>query len=149
MTDFQYTECGLTNVFIKNANVVTDDKGNQVYTIQNVNLLHKVIAYGIVQHQNSISGAELRFLRTEMGKTQAELAQHVHKELLTIGRWERGESPIDANAEVSIRLLAIEELKLDGDLTVAEAAKKCIAAAKVQRIDIDGSDPNNYQKIAA
>lgn len=148
MTDFHYTECGLTNVFIRNASVNTDDIGQQTFQIRNINLLHKVIAFGIVCHANSMSGAELRFLRTEMGMTQAELAQYLHKEHLTVGRWERSERPIDSNAETIIRLLAVEKLNLDGDLTVAETARKCVATARTQQITIDGSDSNNY-KLAA
>jgi transcriptional regulator with XRE-family HTH domain len=51
-----------------------------------------------------MTGKELRFLRTEMGMTQAELAKIVHREPLTISRWERSEDEIDSNAEVLVRV---------------------------------------------
>src|SRR5258708_1663749 len=104
MSGYQYTESGLANEFIENMEEVTGDAGERVYRIENITGLHKVIAYCIIQHPNGISGRELRFLRTEMGSTQAELAARLHKEPLAVGRWERGEVPIDSNAEALVRL---------------------------------------------
>jgi transcriptional regulator with XRE-family HTH domain len=59
-----------------------------------------------------MTGPELRFIRTEMGMTQAELAKVVHHDAQSVGRWERNEFPIDQTAEALIRLLAIEKLEL-------------------------------------
>jgi transcriptional regulator with XRE-family HTH domain len=85
-----------------------------------------VIALGIVRRKTSISGKELRFLRTEMGMTQAALAQVVHREPLTISRWERGEDAIDSNAETLIRVCATQELGLPTDTKVTEISGWCI-----------------------
>jgi transcriptional regulator with XRE-family HTH domain len=81
-------------------------------TIPNVNGLHKAIAQGITHRHSAMIGRELRFLRTEMGMTQAELALIVHREPLAISRWERGEVEIDSNAETLIRLHATDRLGL-------------------------------------
>ena len=70
-----------------------------MYSFRNVVGLHKAIAAGIIKHASSISPKELRFLRTEIGMTQAELAMIVKKDHQTVGRWERGETIIDQNAE--------------------------------------------------
>jgi DNA-binding transcriptional regulator YiaG len=147
MRGYQYTECGLTNVFIENMRVLTDDDDQEVYGIMNVAGLHKVIAHCIVQHRHGMSGPELRFLRTDMGLTQAELAARLHKEPITVGRWERGETPIDSNAEALIRLLAQEKLGLDVGLSVEEVTKNCIPSAHFQQIRIDGADPAEYKPI--
>src|SRR5665213_3574315 len=109
---YRYTESGLDNVAIDGVSFVTDDGGKRVVSIPNVNGLHKAIALGIVSRKHGISGQEIRFLRTEMGLTQAELANTIHREALTVSRWERNETPIDANAETLIRMLAIQELGL-------------------------------------
>jgi hypothetical protein len=45
-------------------------------------------------------------------------ARAVHREPLTISRWERGEDNIDSNAEVLIRICAIENLNLTNRATV-------------------------------
>lgn len=146
--NYRYSECGLDNVVIENMPVVIDDAGEEVYSIPNIVGLHKVIAYSIITQSYSIGPAELRFLRTEMGLTQAELGQLVKKDHQTIGRWERGEKPIDQNAESVIRLVAAERLEVETELSLEELVKRCVPTAKFQEITIDGSDPSNYQ-IAA
>lgn len=92
-----------------------------------------------------MAGKELRFLRTEMGMTQAELADMIHRESLTISRWERNENPIDPNAETLIRKYAIEALDLDLDADIKELSGWSIPSASQQPIEIDGSDPFNYR----
>jgi len=145
--DYQYTECGLDNVMIENMQVVVDDTGEEVYEIANILGLHKVIAACIIRHPHGISPKELRFLRTEMGMTQAELAEIVKKDHQTVGRWERGEKPIDQNAELLIRLLAAERLELPQHDTIEELAGRCVPAAEMQIITIDGGDPRNYRPV--
>jgi DNA-binding transcriptional regulator YiaG len=145
--DYQYTECGLDNVMIENMQVVVDDSGEEVYEIPNILGLHKVIATCIIRHPRGISPKELRFLRSEMGMTQAELAEIVKKDHQTVGRWERGEKPIDQNAEALIRLLAAERLDLPRDGTIEELASHCVPSAKMQIITIDGGDPRNYRPV--
>jgi DNA-binding transcriptional regulator YiaG len=149
MDEYRYTESGLDNVIIEGAHVLVDDAGEPCVTIPNVNGLHKAIAQGIVHRHSAMIGRELRFLRTEMGMTQAELAALVHREPLAISRWERGEIEIDSNAETLIRLHAIERLSLS-TVPVAEVAGWCIPTAQTLPLVIDGSDPDNYQpKLAA
>lgn len=145
MKAYRYTECGLDTVLIEDVNVAVDDAGEQCVSIPNVKSLHKLIACGIVHRRTGMTGLELRFLRTEMGMTQAELAEHVHREPLAVSRWERGEVPvIDSNAEALIRLLAVEKLKLP-EASVAEITGWCVQSASTPPLIIDGSDPTNYR----
>jgi len=125
-----------------------DDDGDEVCTILNVPGLHKAIASGIVTHEAGMNGRELRFLRTEMGMTQAELAKVVHHDTQSIGRWERNENPIDPTAEALIRLLVVQRLELDvPESTVEELSGRCVATAAPQQIVIDGSDPSHYRAM--
>lgn len=146
---YRYTECGLDNVFLHGLQVVIDDEGKETYAIPYINDLHRAITQMIIVQPTAMSGKALRFVRTELGMTQAELAKFVHKEPLTVGRWERGEHPIDVNAETIIRLLVIDKLKLPSKLSVEELSASSLPSAKIRRIDIDGSDPGNYQPLAA
>ncbi|MGU3386928.1 helix-turn-helix domain-containing protein [Methylobacterium sp. D53M] len=148
MSAYRYTESGLTNVFIEGATLVHDDAGEECVTIPNINGLHRAIAHGIVTKRSAMIGNELRFLRTEMGLTQAELAAMVHREPLAVSRWERNENEIDENAEAIIRLHAIQALDLPTDANVRELAGWCVPSAETVPLRIDGSDPSNY-KIAA
>lgn len=148
MNEYRYVECGLDNVFIVGVSFLKDDAGEEVVTIRNVNGLHKAIAYGIVTRDSMMNGREMRFLRTEMGLTQAELASIIHREPLTISRWERGETEIDSNAETLVRLHAIERLDLKVEEGVSKLSGWSIPSALERPIKIDGSDPANYH-IAA
>lgn len=149
MSEYRYTECGLDNVIIDGLDPIVDDDGDIVHSIPNIAGLHRVMARVIVDHAKGISGKELRFLRTEMGMTQAELAKMVHREHLTVGRWERGEIDIDNNAEVLIRIHASKKLDLDVKANVEELSARCVPTAEIQPILIDGSDPQFYRPRAA
>jgi DNA-binding transcriptional regulator YiaG len=153
MAAYHYTECGLDNVMIEGMLPCQDDDGDEVITIPNIAGLHKAIAEAIVRHKAGMGGKQLRFLRTEMGMTQAELAKVVHHDTQSVGRWERGEHPIEPTAEALIRLLAVERLGLKSKAeSLEELSGWCVATAAPQQIVIDGSDPAHYkeiQKIAA
>jgi DNA-binding transcriptional regulator YiaG len=148
MSTYRYTDSGLDNVIIEGVNFVADDSGEECVMIPNINGLHKTIAHGIVVRRGSMSGRELRFIRTEMGMTQAQLAEMLHREPLAVSRWERAENPIDANAEALVRLYAIQELKLPNSQGVREISGWCVPTAETPPIIIDGSDPSHY-KLAA
>lgn len=146
---YHYTESGLDNVLLHGIVPVVDDDGDEVVTIVNVNCLHKAIAHAILERKGLMTGKELRFLRTEMGLTQAELARRVHKDHQTMGRWERGETPIDQNAETLIRLMAAQALGLNLAADVAELTGYSVEIAGLPPIEIDGTDPDNYRPKAA
>jgi len=145
---YRYTECGLDNVFIEGLDVVTDDHGEEVYGIPNILTLHKMIAEAIITNATGMSGKELRFLRTEMGYTQEQLADLLQIERITMGRWERGDKAVNANAETVIRLLAAEKLEIGLDISVEKMTKSSVWSSELTEIRIDGSDPENYRPIA-
>jgi DNA-binding transcriptional regulator YiaG len=150
MNSHHYTESGLQNVFIEGLEIAIDDEGDEVVTIPAINELHRVIAYGIVSHKHGISGDELRFLRSEMGYTQNELAVLVHHDKQSIGRWERGEYEIDSSAEAIVRRLAIEKLSLNIDSGIDELSRHSVPSAQTQPINIKKSNDNGaYELLAA
>ena len=131
-----YTESGLQNVYIRGIAIEIDDDGDEIITIPLVNQLHAVISLGIVSHPKGMSGDELRFLRTEMSLTQAELAVTVHHDKQSIGRWERGDGVLDSSAETVIRRLAIEKLGLKLESGIDELSRQSVPTATVQPITI-------------
>ncbi|HCP81790.1 MAG TPA: transcriptional regulator [Octadecabacter sp.] len=148
MSAYHYTECGLNNVFIEGLAPVTDVDGDEVIEIPAINALHCAIAEGIVKHEKGISGDELRFLRSEMGYTQAELATIVHVDKQTIGRWERGEFSIEGTAETVIRRLAVEKLVLPYEEGLEKLARSSVSTAETQPINIKAQN-GSYQLQAA
>jgi len=139
MNTYHYTECGLQNVYISGLEPTVDEDGDDVIEIPFINVLHTAIAHGIVKHAKGISGSELRFLRSEVGLTQAELALLVHADKQTIGRWERGEWPIDSTAETVIRRLAIEKLLIPYDQGIEVLARSSVQTAETQPININAT----------
>ena len=149
MNKHHYTECGLQNVFIEGLEIVVDDEGDEIITIPAVNELHHVIALGIVSHEQGITGDELRFLRSEMGYTQAELADLVHHDKQSVGRWERSEYDIDSSAETIIRRLAIEKLSLEVKSGVDELSRMSTPSLQTQTINIMKTNDNGEYKLQA
>ena len=147
MMVYHYTECGLDNVMIEGLDVVNDHAGEETVMIPAIGLLHQVIAEGIVTLPTKMSGRELRFLRTEMGMTQAQLAEVLKATLLTVSRWEREENPIRDAAEMLIRLMAIERLELNVTMGVDSVSAKVTLGPRRNPIRIDGSDPTQYHLL--
>ena len=149
MKTYQYTECGLSNVFIDDVDVVQDDQGEETYTIKNILGLHKVIAHAIISRpRQRMTGEEFRFLRSEMGLTQEEAGKRLGRDRVTISRWERGETTIDPAVETVMKVLAIEKLGIDPDLSVEEMASQSDWAVEVTEIRIDGKNPSQYRLAA-
>ncbi len=147
VTKYHYTECGLHDVSIEGLQA-QDDAGEETITIPNVRSLHKLISRSIVTSKGSLTGSELRYLRTEMGLTQTQLGKLVHRERGTILRWEQGESTPDGNADAYIRILATDKLKLDR-IDPEEVSGWCeLTTERKPPIRIDASDPENYRRIA-
>lgn len=136
MTSYHYVECGLDNVFIEGLQPFKDDHGEEVIVVPFISDLHREIALGIVLQEGSLSGSELRFLRSEMGMTQPELARIVHRDKQSIGRWERNEAAIEPNAEIVIRGLAVERLELKSEATVEDHSRRSIESAGLSEIRI-------------
>lgn len=145
---YHYTESGLDNVFIEGINPMVDDDGDEVIQIPAINMLHATIALGIVSHESSMSGAELRFLRTEMGLTQSDLASIVHVDRQTIGRWEREETPLEGAHETVIRQLAIEKLVIPFNEGVEKLASSSVDRHASQPINIQLVDEHDYRLAA-
>lgn len=144
--DYRYDECGLDNVILVGLEVCEDDGGEAVVTIQNINGLHRAIVEGVARKPTGISGRELRFVRTELGFTQAELASAISKDVQTIGRWERGEFPIDPTAETVIRVLALQHVQSVLP-AVEDMAAWSVASSGEPPFRIDASDPANWKPM--
>ena len=111
-TYYHYTESGLDNVFIEIDAVIKDNAGEETIMIPGINELHRAIANAIVDSEDLMDGKEIRFLRTEMGLTQAELAKLLHRNSQAVARWEKGQQDVDPSLDVLIRQIAAERLGL-------------------------------------
>lgn len=147
-TDYRYTACGLDNVILKDLPVVHDDGGEKVITIPKINLLHHLLVNEVAAKHGRLNGKEIRFLRTELGMSQGQLAELVGRDSQSIGRWERGESEPEQALEMIIRMKALEYV--NGKMPSVDEVAEWTKDSTIQPpILIDAHDPNNYRPIAA
>jgi putative transcriptional regulator len=91
---YHYRECGLRNVWLANGYEEHDTPYGSGVSIHDVEGLHKAIACGLIAKGAKLTGTELRFLRQEMGLSQAKLATMLGNEAQTVALWEkRGGQP--------------------------------------------------------
>ncbi len=89
-----YRECGLRNVWLANGFVEHATPYGPGVAIDDLEGLHRAIAHGLVNKGGKLTGTELRFLRQEMGLSQAKLATMLGNEAQTVALWEkRGGQP--------------------------------------------------------
>lgn len=146
MQEYHYTESGLRHVYLEGGQILRDDGGEKVISIPAVNVLHRLLAQIILTAKCKLADDELRFVRTELGLTQAQLAELLHCKPLTVGRWERGETPMPATAEALFRKLACEQLRIRISMHKLNAYSATRAAP--HDIRVDASDPPHYKRAA-
>lgn len=147
---YHYTECGLPNVWIQGA-IMIDDDGEEIVRIPNPHGLHRLIARKLIESEGRLTGAELRFLRSEMGLTRTQLGVLLHRERLTVSRWESGRTRIDGATEALVRIYATIKLGLGSvdDAKIEEISARCVTPADVRnQMRIDGTDRGSYRLVA-
>jgi putative transcriptional regulator len=108
---YRYKESGLDDVMLENGYTIRQTPYGETVTIENVDALHRLLGGRIIL-QREITGAELRFLRREMGKTQAELAALFRMTEQTVSLWERDRTKaIPPLADSLLRLLYIGHIR--------------------------------------
>ncbi len=139
---YNYAECGIKNVMIYGISPVTDDDGDEVVIIKNIKDLHSAIADAVICKGGRMTGEEMRFLRTEMGKTQEELAETIGYDRQQIARWEKGEVKIPHAIDILMRTISVQNL-LKSNMDVEKTSRR-ISEPLSPSLDIDADD-NHYR----
>ena len=115
----KYDDSGLRNIWLKNGYQYEEIEGHgKCLEIGDINGLHRSIAHHLVNYRKRLSGAEIRFLRVEMGLSQKRLADCLGVDEQTISLWERSKRRPTVAAERMLRLLYLEHA--DGETKVAK-----------------------------
>jgi len=108
---YHYTECGLSNVFLKNGVDKEVIDGEEYVSINDLNGLHRAISQAIVDSQFPLKSEEFKFLRLEMNVSQKTLAMRFGVSEQTIARYEKGQTEIPRTTDVALRALYMESIE--------------------------------------
>ena len=122
---YQYTQCGLDDVYLLNGYKRYQTPYGNGVTVENVEGLHKAIAEYICLHKAMLNGKEIRFLRKLLDLTQAELGVWLGCDQQSVARWEKGKTERNGAADKLIRLLYLASDW--GDIDATELIKKMAA----------------------
>ena len=109
---YHYTECGLDYVYLDNGYVVHETAYGPAVEVEHADELDRQIALAIINHQRSLTGQEVRFLRGLLNLTQAELGNLLGKDAQSVARWERMKTAIPPTEDRALRQIYLEETGL-------------------------------------
>lgn len=107
-----YTECGLDYIYLDNGYVVHETAYGPAVEVEHADQLDRQIALAVVNHQRSLTGQEVRFLRGLLNLTQAELGELLGKDAQSVARWERLKTAIPPTEDRALRQIYLEEAGL-------------------------------------
>lgn len=113
---YQYKESGLEYVWLENGFTIEDHpKYGQLISIQNVRELHDQIGIWLATLPRRLTGAEFKYLRTELDNSQRVLARLLGVGEQSIQLWEKGHNKPIANqaAERLLRVMYMDFLRPD------------------------------------
>ncbi len=102
---YHYKECGLDNIWLSGGFHLETVDGEEFVSINDIDGLWKAIGLNLVANRKTFSPQEIRFLRTQMGKTQAEMAALLRVDDQTVARWEKRKCRMPGPADLAMRFL--------------------------------------------
>lgn len=118
-TTHHYRECGLSHIYLLNGFTYKETRHGSAVSIQDMDGLHRAIGLHLAKEKRALTGAEIKFLRIELGLSQTMLGMLLGKSGQTVARWEKGQSRIDATADRVVRLLYTQQAGANADIRSA------------------------------
>lgn len=122
---YHYQESGLPNVYLANGYTEQLTDWGSGIAIADIDGLHRAIGSALVRDRDRLLGADVRFLRKELGLSQTALADAMGCEEQTVSLWER-QGRIPAPADRLLRALYVEHVK--GSVTVGKLLQQLHAS---------------------
>ena len=142
---YHYRECGLDNVHLLNGFGVEETTYGEVVTIHDIDGLHRAIGTHLVRERKDLTGAELRFLRRELGMSQKTLGEFLNKSDQTVARWEKGTTKIDGSAERLLRVLY--QLQAGGNRKIKSLLQRLAELDNLAEEQISFEDTENGWRL--
>ena len=104
----KYDACGLPGVTLVDVDVSRCGHcGQYEVAIPRIEELHRTMAIAVARKSARLTPPEIRFLRTTLGWSGKELADHMGAAPETVSRWEHGKTPIGPQADRLLRLMVL------------------------------------------
>ena len=118
---WKYTACGLDDVYLLNGfHVEGEGSRGPVVRIEDIEGLHRAIGEGLVRQKHSLNGKELRFLRTELGLSQSNLASLLGESEQTVARREKAKRRLKTPTPQERMIRYLYEQHIGGDEKMTE-----------------------------
>ncbi len=145
---YHYTDSGLDNIYLENGYTIHKTPYGEGVSIQDSEELHKVIGRWLIDLPKPLNGAELRFLRVEMGMTQRDLAGALGQGEQSVRRWEKArDKPFDGSADRLLRALYKEFL--DGDGHIRALVARLVELDQIEHANACFQDTSHGWALAA
>lgn len=135
----QYLESGLDNVFIYGGFEIVKSAYGESVAIRDLKGLHQCIAQCLVKKAGPLTGAEFRFLRTELDLSQYAMGQLCGREERSVRLWETRDEPVDEPANTIIRFVYTQRFEpsanfeeLSKDIQLLQRADKELHEMKLK-----------------
>lgn len=122
---FQYTACGLDNVWLANGYTVKTTRHGNAVAVNDVDGLHKLIAQTLIEKKGRLTGKEFRFLRTQLGLSQEALGALLDFSENAVSLWERKDT-VPAACDQWLRMSVLAKLECNAKLVDAIARTQTI-----------------------
>lgn len=116
-TRYHYTESGLDFIYLAKGYEYVDCPRGRSVKIHNIDGLHAAIGRYLVCERGTLTGPEVRFLRSELLLSQKNLASVLGVTEQTVRRWEIGGVPIPATSDAALRGLYMEHIGGNANVT--------------------------------
>ncbi|WAC72025.1 hypothetical protein OU995_20985 [Roseateles sp. SL47] len=125
---YHYTECGLDNVWLANGYTTKTTAYGKAVSVADADQLQALLAERVVSKPARLSGKEFRFLRVQMGISQATLAKTQGVSEQAVSLWERhGKVPKANDALMRLCYLAHAQ----GDEPLREAFNRVMEVERL------------------
>ena len=125
---FQYTACGLDNVWLANGYKVKETRHGHAVSVNDVDGLHKLLTQTLIDKPGRLTGKEFRFLRTQLGLSQEALGALLDFSENAVSLWERKDT-VPAACDQWLRMSVLA--KLAGHTKLSDAIARTQAVHKL------------------
>ena len=102
--NYQYMQCGLSNVVLLDVLVFNCKCGEIAADIPAISTLHRIIVCALLLKPTLLDKDEIRFLRKFTGRSATEFAEIIGHSKVTVSRWETGAIRITKSTDRVLRL---------------------------------------------